>query len=77
MILVRTNHPWLRVGRYFQGGAVHGTEKGAWVTLGERGPVALGPPEGIVFFLIYSKTFQTELNQFDPKMVFPYSKNSK
>jgi hypothetical protein len=41
---------------------------------GGRGPVALGRPEGIVFFFIYSKTFEIELNQFDPKMVFPYSK---
>jgi hypothetical protein len=37
----------------------------------------LGWPEGIVFFSIYSKTFQTELNRFAPKKVFPYSENSK
>jgi hypothetical protein len=36
-----------------------------------------GSAQRIVFFSIYSKTFQTESNRFDPKMVSPYSKNSK
>jgi hypothetical protein len=57
------------------GGAVHRKEKGVWAAVGDRGLMALGWPEGIVFFSIYSKSFQMELTRFRTKMVFPYSKN--
>jgi hypothetical protein len=39
-----------------------GKETGAWATFCGRGPVALGRPEVIALFFIYSKTFQIALN---------------
>jgi hypothetical protein len=35
---------------------------GAWVAVGEHGPVALGWPEGTISFVNYSKNIQTSLN---------------
>jgi hypothetical protein len=51
-----------RTCTHARGGSRLGKETGAWDAFHGCGLVALGRPEGIVLFFIYSKTFQMDLN---------------
>jgi hypothetical protein len=68
------------VGRHDRGGPGSqyvGGKRAQWPRRMPSWDGGHGSAQRIVFFSIYSKTFQTESNRFDPKMVSPYSKNSK
>jgi hypothetical protein len=67
--------PTCRAGKDTRVGVRLGKETDVWATFRGCGPIALGRPEGIVLFFIYSKTFQMDLNRFDQKMTFLNSKN--
>jgi hypothetical protein len=53
-----TRRSWVVCGAWDLGRMGGGTGPGTWAAVGERGPVALGRPKGIVSFANYSKIFK-------------------